>query len=92
MENPSLAGPALLLALIMIVLASIAVSQTAKKLKVSLQILAGTAVGIIAAIAIGAAFGNGVPAGDLSVLLPWCGGIWVSVREIRHARSARNLS
>ena len=92
METPSVAGPGVVLALIMIVLASIAVSQAAKKLKAGLQVLAGMAGGIAAGIVIGAASGNGVLAGHLAFLLMWCGGIWVSVRKIRRARSARKLS
>jgi hypothetical protein len=80
----------LLLAVVMIVLASIAVSQTAKKLNAILQVLAGMAGGIAAGIAIGAAVGNGDLAGALAFLLMWCGGIWVSVRKIRRARSARS--
>jgi hypothetical protein len=89
MDTSSFGGPGFFLALIMIVLASIAVSKSANKLKFVLQVLAGMAVGFAAGIAIGAAFGNGFLAGALAFLLMWCGGIWVSVRRIRRARSIR---
>ena len=80
---------AFLLALALLVLAPIAISRSPLRLKAALHILPGMVAGLAAGIAVGAPSGSGELAGHLSFLLMFCGGIWVSVRKIRRARSTR---
>src|ERR1700741_2743818 len=90
METSPVVGVSFLLFLVLLVLAPIAISQSSLRLKATLQILAGMAVGIAAGTALGALSRNGELAGNLAVVRMFCGGIWVSVRRIRRARSARS--
>jgi hypothetical protein len=89
METSPITGVAFLLFLVLLVLAPIAISRSLLRLKAALQILAGMAAGLAAGIAFGTTSGNPELAGHLAFLLMLCGGIWVSVRKIRRARSAR---
>jgi len=89
METSPVAGVAFLLFLLLLVPALIGISRSLLKLKAALHILAGMAAGLAAGIAVGALSGSGKLAGHLAFLLMFCGGIWVSVRKIRRARSAR---
>jgi len=90
METSPVAGVAFLLFLVLLVLAPIAISQSSLRLKAALQILAGMAAGIAAGTGVGALSRSAELAGHLAFLLMFCGGIWVSVRKIRRARSARS--
>jgi hypothetical protein len=78
-----------LLFLVLLVLAPIAISRSPLRLKAALHILAGMAAGLAAGTAVGAPSHSGELAGHLAFLLMLVGGIWVSVRKIRRARSAR---
>jgi hypothetical protein len=89
METSPIAGVGFLLFLVLLVLAPIAISRSPLRLKAALHILAGMATGLAAGIAIGAPSGSGELSGHLGFLLMFCGGIWVSVRKIRRARSPR---
>jgi hypothetical protein len=76
-----------LLVLVLLVLAPIAISRSPLRLKAALHILAGMVAGLAAGTAVGAPSGSGELAGHLAFLLMLVGGIWVSVRKIRRARS-----
>ena len=89
METSPVAGVAFLLFLVLLVLAPMAISRSPLRLKAVLHILAGMAAGLAAGIAVGAPSGSGELGGHLAFLLMLVGGIWVSVRKIRRARSAR---
>jgi len=90
METSPASSVAFLLFLVLLVLAPMAISRSPLRLNAALHILAGMAVGVAAGIAVGAPSGSGELAGNLAFLLMFCGGIWVSVRKIRRARSARS--
>ncbi len=78
-----------LLLLVLLFLAPKAIFRSPLRLKAALHILAGMAAGVAAGIAVGAPSGSGELGGHLAFLLMLVGGIWVSVRKIRRARSAR---
>jgi hypothetical protein len=88
METSPVAAVASLLFLVLLVLAPIAISRSPLRLKAALHILAGMAAGLAAGTALGWPSGSGELAGHLAFLLMLVGGIWVSVRKIRRARSA----
>ena len=90
METSPVAGVAFLLFLVLLVLAPIAISRSPLKLRAVLHVIAGMAAGLAAGMAVGALSGNGERAGHLAFLSMFCGGVWVSVRKIRRARSSRS--
>lgn len=68
-----------LLCLVMLVLASVAVSLFSVRLKAALHILAGMAVGLASGVATGALFGGRELVGKLAWQLMCCGGIWRNI-------------
>jgi ABC-type transport system involved in cytochrome c biogenesis permease subunit len=87
MDTSPIVAVGFLLFLVLLALAPRAISRSPLRLKAALQILAGMAAGFAAGTAVGALSGSGELAGHLAFLLMWCGGIWVSVRKIRRAKS-----
>jgi uncharacterized membrane-anchored protein len=73
----------------MLVLAPVAIAKSPARLKALGHILLGMIAGIGAGIAIGAPSGSAELAASLSFQLMFLGGIWVSIRKIRRARSPR---
>ena len=90
METPPVAGVAFLLLLVLLVLATIAITLSSLRLKAALHILAGMTAGFAVGTGLGALLGSGELAAHLAFLITFCGGIWVSVRKIRRARTARS--
>ncbi len=89
MEASPVVGVGPLLALVMLVLAPVAIAKSSARLKALGHILLGMIAGIGAGIAIGAPSGSAELAASLSFQLMFLGGIWVSIRKIRRARSPR---
>jgi len=90
METPPVAGVAFLLLLVLLVLATIAITLSSLRLKAALHILAGMTAGFAVGTGLGALLASGELAAHLAFLITFCGGIWVSVRKIRRARTARS--
>lgn len=92
MESSPIASVGFLLLLVLLFLAPKAIFRSPLRLKAALHILAGMAAGVAAGIAVGAPSSSSELGGHLAFLLMFVGGIWVSVRKIRRARSAGRLT